>query len=30
MIFKYKHNNKADLHFRVVVDDEHIEKSRSD
>ena len=26
MIFKNKHNNKADLHFRIEIDDKHIEK----
>ena len=26
MIFKDKHNNKADLHFRIEIDDKHIEK----
>ena len=26
MIFKNKHNNKADLHFRKEIDDKHIEK----
>ena len=26
IIFKNKHNNKADLHFRIEIDDKHIEK----
>ena len=26
MIFKNKHNNKADLHFKIEIDDKHIEK----
>ena len=26
MIIKNKHNNKADLHFRIEIDDKHIEK----
>ena len=26
MIFKNKHNNKPDLHFRIEIDDKHIEK----
>ena len=26
MIFKNKHNNKADLNFRIEIDDKHIEK----
>ena len=26
MIFKNKHNNKADLHFRIEIDDKHTEK----
>ena len=25
MIFKNKHNNKPDLHFRTEIDDKHIE-----
>ena len=26
MIFKNKHNNRADLHFRIEIDNKHIEK----
>ena len=26
MIFKNKHNNKADLHFKIEIDNKHIEK----
>ena len=26
MIFRNKHNNKTDLHFRIEIDDKHIEK----
>ena len=26
MIFKNKHNNKADLHFKLEIDNKHIEK----
>ena len=27
MIFKNKHNNKPDLHFRIEIDDKHIKKA---
>ena len=27
MVFKNRHNNKPDLHFRIEIDDKHIKKS---